>query len=652
MADVVQYRLERMVDELDDLEIRGLFSRREIAEIVKQRRKYEYRLKRPSPLKQDYLAYIDYENQLDSLRRLRKKSVARDLKAKGNKKMKQSVSDFAGVSRIVEIYRLAVMRFKGDIDLWFRYLEFCRRRRNGRMKKVLAQVIRFHPKVPGVWIYAAAWEFDHNLNVAAARALMQSGLRVCPTSEELWVEYLRMELTYLNKLKARKVALGEDEGTLVRDDRLADEKQWRDENKDLFMSLKDDEINNERLNVDNEESKMKLDLFQKQGLSVLRTIYNAAVKALPSSFSLRKQLFEILEAMDLSQSDDICKEMLNDLKRDFSTDPEYWDWLARLRFADPKSAPGMNEEEIVLSQAQKAIEVYEEALKVIPSATMFNLYAKFLMGIIDPQKEKNQHSDHTVDYSSHLLMVYEKVETMGCITEDLACQHISFYLQLGRLDEARKLAEKYCSGNLSDSVQLWVLRVSIEIRCITKDSPSPSKADLLSIYELLTKILKKVPVSKAESLWLMALKFFANHKHIFDKLVEMSLVSLARNGGSEDGFSLSAAIVNYVLPKDGIQCAREIYKQFLALPRPGLALYRNCIELESNLASVGNKDGLVNARKLYESALAAFDQNVSLWQGYYSLETKMGTSETASAVHWRALKTLKDTTALVTSADL
>lgn len=136
MADVVQYRLERMVDELDDLERRGLFTRREIAEIVKQRRKYEYRLKRPSPLKQDYLAYIEYETQLDSLRCLRKKSVSRDLKAKGNKKMKQSLSDFAGVSRIVEIFRLAVMRFKGDIDLWFRYLEFCRQRRNGRMKKV------------------------------------------------------------------------------------------------------------------------------------------------------------------------------------------------------------------------------------------------------------------------------------------------------------------------------------------------------------------------------------------------------------------------------------------------------------------------------------------------------------------------------------
>lgn len=120
-----------MVHELEDLERRGIFTHAEIVEIVKQRRKFEYRLKRPSPLKEDFLAYIEYETQLDSLRRLRKKSLTR-----GAKRKRKSVSDFAGVARIVEIYRLAVMKYKGDIDLWFRYLEFCRQRRNGRMKKV------------------------------------------------------------------------------------------------------------------------------------------------------------------------------------------------------------------------------------------------------------------------------------------------------------------------------------------------------------------------------------------------------------------------------------------------------------------------------------------------------------------------------------
>lgn len=141
MADVVQYKLERMVNELEDLERRGLFSRREIAEIVKQRRKFEYRLKRPSPLKEDYLAYIDYEKSLDALRILRKKSLVRELNKKSEDgkrvvKMKQSVSDFAGLSRIVDIYRLATNRFKGDTELWFQYLEFCRQKRNGHMKKV------------------------------------------------------------------------------------------------------------------------------------------------------------------------------------------------------------------------------------------------------------------------------------------------------------------------------------------------------------------------------------------------------------------------------------------------------------------------------------------------------------------------------------
>ncbi|KAF6168248.1 hypothetical protein GIB67_011633 [Kingdonia uniflora] len=201
-----------------------------------KRRKFEYRLKRPSPLKQDYLTFIDYEKHLHQLRCLRARSIARKLKESETKKrLKKSVSDDAGILRILGIFRLAVMRFKGDIDVWFRYLEFCREHGHGRMKKVLVEAIGFHPKVPGLWIYTAAWEFDYNLNVVAARALMQTGLRVCSNSEDLWIEYLCMELTYLNKLKTRKTFLGEETGTFVRDHREAEDIQWREENTDFFM---------------------------------------------------------------------------------------------------------------------------------------------------------------------------------------------------------------------------------------------------------------------------------------------------------------------------------------------------------------------------------------------------------------------------------
>ena len=53
---------------------------------------------------------------------------------------------------------------------------------------------------------------------------------------------------------------------------------------------------------------------------------------------------------------------------------------------------------------------------------MFNMYAKFLMVVIAPPEQENQNSllpSDIVNYTSHLLMVYEKAETMGYITEDL-----------------------------------------------------------------------------------------------------------------------------------------------------------------------------------------------------------------------------------------
>ncbi|XP_068668441.1 uncharacterized protein [Aristolochia californica] len=651
MADVVQYRLERMVDEFDDLERRGLFSRAEIAEIVKKRRAFEYRLKRPCPLKQDYLAYIDYEVQLDTLRRLRKKSVVRVVnKTNHTKKWKKSVSDYTGVRRILEIYRLAVMRYKGDLDLWFRYLEFCRERRHGRMKQALAQAIRFHPKVPGLWIYAAAWEFDQNLNVTAARALMQHGLRVCCNSEDLWVEYLRMELTYLNKLKARKVALGEDIGTVADKNIDDDEKKWRDENEDLFIPLNEKRDDTDGSEIQEGKTDEKVDAFREQELIVFRTIYDGAVDAIPLSMNLRKRFLEILKDMDLVHSLELKEDIMNDMKRHFSGNEEYWDWLGRLQVIDDKRKKEATNAEAV-DLFGKAVQVYEESLSHIPTAKMFSLYSSFLLDLILPASKDSQYScfahilADSVDLTSKLLSVYEKAEFRGCLTEDLAHQYISFFLQLGRVEEARNLAEKICSGELSGAAKLWVLRVSIEMKWVA--SRSLSKDNLKSIFELLKSVLSKLAISEAQTLWLMAIKFFSNRKEYFDKLVEIFLISLAKGSDSTGEISVSSVFVNWVLAKDGIQQAREMYKRFLSAPRPSLTTYQHCIELESNLALAGCNDGLLNARKLFESAVSSYSQNVRLWHDYYSMEMKVGTPERATSVYWRARKVLKDKARLV-----
>lgn len=150
--------------------------------------------------------------------------------------------------------------------------------------------------------------------------------------------------------------------------------------------------------------------------------------------------------------------------------------------------------------------MYEEAIEVLPTVIMLNQYAKFLNGIVTLLKLENEPfglTSPSASYIALLLRAYEKAKTMGYIDEDLACQHISFLLQLGRLEEAHKLAENLCRGKFSNSMQLWLLRFSVEVRRFTKDSISPSTAELLSIFELLKGVLTRVSISEAESLWLM-----------------------------------------------------------------------------------------------------------------------------------------------------
>lgn len=73
------------------------------------------------------------------------------------------------------------------------WLEYCKSSGSGRrLSRVAARALQIHPDEPGLWIYAAAWEFEHNANAAAARALMQQGLRMCQDSPKLWTEYLNM----------------------------------------------------------------------------------------------------------------------------------------------------------------------------------------------------------------------------------------------------------------------------------------------------------------------------------------------------------------------------------------------------------------------------------------------------------------------------
>jgi len=78
---------------------------------------------------------------------------------------------------------------------------------NNNNRKTKNRVISLHPTKDIFWIMAASWEFEKNGNALSGRTLLQRGLRINGESKKLWLEYFRLELLYLEKLRERRKIL-------------------------------------------------------------------------------------------------------------------------------------------------------------------------------------------------------------------------------------------------------------------------------------------------------------------------------------------------------------------------------------------------------------------------------------------------------------
>ena len=78
--------------------------------------------------------------------------------------------------------------------------------------------LQLHPHVPSFYILAASHELSH-MSPSAARSLLQRGLRLNSDSVDMWREYIRMELGFIEGMRRRWNVLGistkEDERTHV-----------------------------------------------------------------------------------------------------------------------------------------------------------------------------------------------------------------------------------------------------------------------------------------------------------------------------------------------------------------------------------------------------------------------------------------------------
>lgn len=355
-----------------------LYSRQdEIKAIIKQRTTFEYALARKSPKKSDFLRSIEYEMNLDSLRKKR-------IKRLGIKVRKMALAAYAISRRITYLFDRFSRRFPSDVSIWVQYINYVRRQKSRKVSsKVMTRSLQLHPGDARLWILAAACEFQDNLNVVAARALMQRGLRLNYDSRDLWLEYFRMEMIYIEKLKLRRKILGidADKSNIVDVDHSAsdsDDSMNGDEGMislDNFDDESDQETKRQRILT---EVRAAPDLENQPDNPLLRgdvaiAIFKAAAEALPNDWQLLCDFIEICSEM-ATDTQHVTETIISSLQERFATTPKVRSYLAQ---RPVNTIENIRSSEYVTA-LRTSVASFQSAIEDVPSSEMYEEYVSFL----------------------------------------------------------------------------------------------------------------------------------------------------------------------------------------------------------------------------------------------------------------------------------
>ncbi|KAI0073382.1 hypothetical protein K474DRAFT_1721714 [Panus rudis PR-1116 ss-1] len=259
----VQFQQEQMLAELKDLVQKGLFTEKETKQIMKKRTAFETALVRRAPKKNDFLRYAAYEMGLEALRRKRAERIKLQ-------KGPPTVSDYALVRRQFHIFERALKKFKADIGLWIQYIQVAKKEgARSLVGRITARALQLFPNIPTFYILAAAHELEY-LSPSAARSLLQRGIRMNNDSVEMWREYVKMELGFVESMRRRWSVLGID----------VDGKD-KGKGKERISAISEGEA--EQMQVDAEEEGDESEAARREILqgAIVKSVISSAVKALP-----------------------------------------------------------------------------------------------------------------------------------------------------------------------------------------------------------------------------------------------------------------------------------------------------------------------------------------------------------------------------------
>lgn len=350
MSDKARYALEKSIPELEDLEKRGLFQRKEINMIVRRRTDFEHRISGRGSKPKDYLLYIKFEKTLD---KLRKKRIQR---LKDHIDMTPSISNWSISQRILIIFKKATNKFPSDMELWANYLKFARKQESVKVVyDIYSKLLSLQPRNIDVWLSGAKWEYEYNKNVKGARALFKRCLRFNLNEERVWIEFIKFELNYLSKLLTRRKLLQlVSERSQIEDLENESKKEGTKNDDDIdvedivTLNVGDDEINSE-LNALPEMNVSTLGSIEDNPVlrgDLIMTLYNVFIETMIKNLEkeyqhndqinikdneindekyklimkLSNKILSLIDKFDILDRIHMCDYIIDDLNKRFEND--------------------------------------------------------------------------------------------------------------------------------------------------------------------------------------------------------------------------------------------------------------------------------------------------------------------------------------------
>ncbi|XP_048466760.1 U3 small nucleolar RNA-associated protein 6 homolog isoform X2 [Rhincodon typus] len=444
MAERVQWRLEERLPELEQLERVGLLTGTECRALMKKVTALEHKVQRRALNKESFISYIQYEiNFLELIKRRR---------VRAGYYFKKEEIEYAIVNRIHALFRRALSKWKADVQLWLSHIAFCKKWNTKlKLSKVFSAMLAIHPDKPALWMMAAKWEMEDQLSSESARHLFLRALRFHPESQKLYQEYFRMELMHVEKMRKEKQLL-----------------------ETAKLKLTEAEYPEEIVRGD-----------------LARIVYKNAIEKIPGDAEFHLSFWTIAVMFDFTQ--DLRKEIVEDLQTLHSNHPVCWDFVARQELdADlPVSeCSKQTKASDVARREERCWAVYEKAVASVPTEAMWKCYIGFCL---ERFKRKTNNEFLRNKRLNKVLNVFEKASESSLLPQALYKQWLRLLVDQGDAEKAIRLVKSE-SANFAGSLQMW--QSSLEV-LIELQSP-----DVSHVFQ---EAFQKVPAKEALPLWLLCL---------------------------------------------------------------------------------------------------------------------------------------------------